>query len=404
MGSDEMNESNGDCLTIVIPAFNEEQAIGQTISQCLAARDSIKKAASLADVEIVVVSDGSTDRTAEIAQGFEELKVIVFEQNRGYGAAIKEGWRHGCGTLVGCLDADGTCDPSYFGHMCRVALAQSADVVVGARLGSDSKMPIIRRIGNRFFAFLLGLLSRKQVSDMTSGMRVVQRKSLDLLYPLPDGLHFTGSMSARAMLNDLRVIEVPMRYQERIGASKLSVIRDGIQFLRAIFGSVLCYRAEQLFMYIFTLSIVLLVVLAAYPTAYYIQHRRLEEWMIYRFVVCYVLGSFGLLLVLATALIGGLGQFGPRRSASTTYWLALPTKLLRGRMLVLLVFGLFLLSAIFLWPGIVQYASTGHITLHWSRLLAGSFTLSLALQSVVFAVLIEVVALWKRQQIDVDRY
>ena len=61
-------------------------------------------------------------------------------------------------------------------------------------------------------------------------MRVLHRSALDLLYPLPDRLHFTPSMSARALLNGLRVVEVPMRYEERIGASKLSVLGDGIRF------------------------------------------------------------------------------------------------------------------------------------------------------------------------------
>lgn len=108
---------NHHSLTIVIPALNEEEAIGDTISRCLDKSNYIKQEAGLAGVEVIVVSDGSTDRTVEIARGFSEVKVIEFEQNRGYGAAIKEGWRQGSGTLVGFLDADGTCDPSYFADM-----------------------------------------------------------------------------------------------------------------------------------------------------------------------------------------------------------------------------------------------------------------------------------------------
>ena len=70
-------------------------------------------------IEIIVVSDGSTDRTVEISQSYDDVKVIVFEKNRGYGAAIKEGFRSGSGTLMGFLDADGTCDPLFFAEMCR---------------------------------------------------------------------------------------------------------------------------------------------------------------------------------------------------------------------------------------------------------------------------------------------
>ena len=94
-----MEETNARSLTVVIPALNEEEAIGDTISRCLQARQQIREEAGLAEMEIIVVSDGSTDRTAEIAQGFSEVRTIVFEQNRGYGAAIKEGFRQGRGDL-----------------------------------------------------------------------------------------------------------------------------------------------------------------------------------------------------------------------------------------------------------------------------------------------------------------
>ncbi len=100
--------ASDDILTIVIPALNEEEAIGDTITRCLDSRALIQAVSGVADVEIIVVSDGSTDKTAEIAGAFDDVKVVVFEKNRGYGAAIKEGWRQGKGTLLGFLDADGT--------------------------------------------------------------------------------------------------------------------------------------------------------------------------------------------------------------------------------------------------------------------------------------------------------
>ncbi len=348
-------------------------------------------------VEIIVVSDGSTDRTAEIAESYDDVKVIVFEKNRGYGAAIKEGWRQSSGSLVGFLDGDGTCDPLYFGEMCRVADQESADVVLGSRLGPESKMPGIRRLGNRIYAFLLGLLCGRQVTDTASGMRVVRRESLKWLYPLPDGLHFTPSMSARALLNDLRLIEIPMRYEERIGRSKLSVVRDGVRFLQTIFSGVLCYRPEKLLLMLFTLCMLLLALLAAYPVEFYLQNWRLEEWMIYRFVVCYMLGSFGLMLLQATALTYQMAAFGPRRGTANAFWPYVVASVMRGRMLVFIVVALLAISIAFLWPGIVEYFGTAHVHLHWSRLLAGAFSLSCALQTAVFALIMKVVSVWKSQ-------
>ena len=111
------------------------------------------------DVDIVVVSDGSSDRTEEIAKSFDDVTVLVFEKNRGYGAAIKCGFEHGRGDLVSFLDADGTCDPKTFADLCRALEEQQADLVLGSRMGPDSEMPLVRTIGNRIFAWILGALS-----------------------------------------------------------------------------------------------------------------------------------------------------------------------------------------------------------------------------------------------------
>ena len=391
-----------DSLTVVIPALNEEGAIGIRSAAASAPRE-IMSEARLASVELIVVSDGSTDRTAEIARRFEGVKVIEFERNHGYGAAIKEGWRHGKGTLLGFLDADGTCDPRYFADLCRAAITQSADVVLGSRLGAESKMPKIRRVGNRVYAFLLGMLCGHQVTDTASGMRVVRRTSLKDLYPLPDGLHFTPSMSARALLNDLRVVEVPMRYDERIGASKLHVLRDGVRFLRTIFEGVLCYRPERILGAVFLGCGAFAFLLAAYPAEFYLRNGRLEEWMIYRFVACSLLASFGLMLLMATGLVNLVARLGPRRAEATRFVPALLTSLLTARTQALMIFGLLCLAVLFFWPGIREFVTTSQTGLHWSRLLAGAFVLLAAGQTAIFALLTAVISLWMRQRSEVQR-
>ena len=128
-------------LTIVLPALNEEDAIAGTLERCLDARQAILAQTPVTHVQVVVVSDGSTDRTAEIAQQYADVRVIVFKRNRGYGAAIKEGWRQMGGDLLAFLDADGTCDPLYFIDLCNLALTDGADIALGSRMGPDSKMP-----------------------------------------------------------------------------------------------------------------------------------------------------------------------------------------------------------------------------------------------------------------------
>ncbi|GIX03939.1 MAG: hypothetical protein KatS3mg113_0945 [Planctomycetaceae bacterium] len=392
-------------LTVVIPALNEEEAIGPTLERCLAVRAEICEAAGLEDVEFIVVSDGSTDRTAEIARGYPGVTVIEFPTNRGYGAAIQSGWQMGRGEWLGFLDADGTCDPLFFAPMCRLAIRERADIVLGSRLGPHSHMPALRRLGNRLYAVLLGILCGQSVTDVASGMRVVRRSALRDLEPLPSGLHFTPAMSARAILNRLRVLELPMNYAERIGVSKLHVLRDGVRFLRAIIEGVLCYRPEKMFLGLMLCCVVIMTLWAAYPVEYYLRFRRVEDWMIYRFVVCSLLASAAWTLVLATVIAHRTAQLSQRRSEAIPFWPALMGSLFSARTLSVLapLFGV--IGTVFVLPGLQEWVTTGRVTqLHWSRLLAGGLCWQLAIETWVFALLQVIVSLWvgQRQTASLD--
>ncbi|MHC4825495.1 MAG: glycosyltransferase family 2 protein, partial [Planctomycetota bacterium] len=234
-------------LLITIPALNEEEAIASSIERCLDARQHIIDHSPVDEVEVTVVSDGSTDRTVEIAGRYKDrIKLIVFETNRGYGAAITEAWMRSDADLLGFLDADGTCDPVHFGRFCTELIEHEVDVVLGSRLNRESRMPLVRRIGNKAFAWMLSVLSLRRIRDAASGMRVVRRSSLTKIFPLPTGLHFTPAMSARAVMSrDLKLLEVNMPYHEREGESKLSPIKDGLRFARVILQAALLYRPSR---------------------------------------------------------------------------------------------------------------------------------------------------------------
>jgi hypothetical protein len=100
----------------------------------------------------------------------------------------------------------------------------------------------MRRIGNFVWSNLVSLIGNQRVVDPASGMRVVRREALARLYPLPDGLNFTPVMSTRAVHESLHVIEVPIEYRERVGRSKLSIVRDGTRFLTTILSTSLEYN------------------------------------------------------------------------------------------------------------------------------------------------------------------
>lgn len=338
-------------LEIAIPALNEEDSIRSIIERTLAAAPRILSRSAVTEVGITVVSDGSTDRTVEIAREYRDrIRLIVFEQNRGYGAAIKEAWDRSDAELLGFLDADGTCDPNFFADLCATLEHEDADLALGSRVGKGTQMPVLRQIGNWLFASLLTILSGRRVEDTASGMRVLRRTAYASLLPLPNGLNFTPAMSARALLGvtaPVKVIELPMPYHERQGQSKLRVVRDGFRFLQIILEALFLYRPSRP-LGITGLACLLLAILAmASPIAHYLRFRNVEEWMIYRFVIGHLAGVTAILF-LSVSLLSRLavrimitGQYNgdmlsaPEKVFLSRYFLLAPLLLLcAGTMLL----------------------------------------------------------------------
>jgi len=232
-------------LSVIIPAYNEEDGIAEIAERVLSVKDDLQEA-GIADLELLVVDDGSGDGTAEVASQIAGVRLIRHGKNRGYGAALKTGFSNATGELIGFLDADGTYPPEYFPQLCQKVM-NGGELVIGSRMsGTDSKMPLTRRVGNYFFATLLTLIGWQKVSDSASGMRVFRRNILERIYPLPDGLNLTPVMSTRAVHEGIQMVEVPIPYDERVGSSKLSVFRDGSLFLQSIIWTVLTYNPVRI--------------------------------------------------------------------------------------------------------------------------------------------------------------
>ena len=367
-------------LLIAIPALNEENSIEGIIKRTLDARRFITENSPVTQVEITVISDGSTDRTVELARRYaDRIRLIIFERNQGYGAAIKEAWKSTNAELLGFLDADGTCDPEFFSHLCQAVTGQAADVALGCRMNKHSHMPWLRRIGNHLFASMLTVLSSSTVRDTASGMRVVRRQSLSKLLPLPDGLHFTPAMSARALLSKtLKIVEIDMPYYEREGESKLRPGRDGLRFLRAIVDAAFLYRPARPLAILGLVWLGVAIALMITPTVYYLREHAVQEWMIYRFVVSHLAGTLAALLFCASYLtqkmvkitlpdesrVQGRRNVLERFFAGRLVWVVAPLLLLAGGLLVL--------------PSFLELVRTGATYEHWSRFIAMSVCWSVA--------------------------
>jgi glycosyltransferase involved in cell wall biosynthesis len=240
-------------LRIVIPAYNEESSIGEVI-------DRVKKACP--DAEVVVVDDGSKDRTAQITRD-DGVKVISNSTNLGYGRSLKIGFSYSSGDdnqimYLAFLDADGTYPVEKVPELYGLCKGRDYDIVVGSRfLGKNAGMPFIRRVGNRIFALLTSIYTKKKVTDTGSGLRIFRASLAPWMQQLPDGLNFTPAMTIKALFDGLTYIEIPIEYNRRAGESKLSSLKDGYRFLKVIMNAA---RQHRPWLFYFTLGIPFLVV------------------------------------------------------------------------------------------------------------------------------------------------
>ena len=269
-----------------------------------------------------------------------------------------------------------------FVELCTAILERGAHVALGSRVHASSRMSLVRRLGNAVFAAMLTALGSTRVRDSASGMRVVRRDCLPGLMPLPDGLHFTPAMSARAILaDDLTVVEVDIPYGTRTGRSKLRPVRDAWRFGRVILTAAILHRPSR------PLGIVAIFAFASalFWTArlawQYHRFGAFELWMIYHFVVIQLSTTAGVLLMTAGYL--GRKAVNITLSGATDRWRSpgLVGAFLSHPAFWLAPLGLIALGTLVIAPAAVDYVGTGHIdpaAHHWSRFFAMSFAFSLA--------------------------
>jgi glycosyltransferase involved in cell wall biosynthesis len=233
-------------LSIVIPAYNEESGIDGVLTQLSGLRTGLD--ATGWQTEVIVVDDGSADRTAEIAGQHSDVTLIRHRANRGYGAALKTGIRHTHSDLICITDADGTYPNERIPELAARLVEGEYDMVVGARTGEKVAIPLKRRPAKWVIGQLANYVAGEPIPDLNSGLRIFKRDvALRFFGILPDGFSFTTTITLGMLTNGYLVDYIPINYHARQGKSKIKPIQDTLRFMQLVARIALYFTPLKIF-------------------------------------------------------------------------------------------------------------------------------------------------------------
>jgi glycosyltransferase involved in cell wall biosynthesis len=212
--------------TVVLPAYNEEEALPKTLNEYIEYVD-----------EIIIVNDGSKDGTEKIAQDYAakngKIRYVRHDVNQGKPAALRTGVKHSTGDILIFTDADCTYPARYIPDFIK-KINNGADMVLGARVFNNTNIPKFNRIGNRIFSLLITYFCYTRVIDAQTGYRAMRKKIFSELDVDAKNLEYETKMTMRAAKLGYNMAEVPIEYRKRVGKSKLNPIKDGFYMLKSI--------------------------------------------------------------------------------------------------------------------------------------------------------------------------
>ncbi len=218
-------------FSIIMPCFNEEKGMPGTVKDIL---ENVR-----GDYEIIIVDDGSVDKTAEKAdefvKKFKNVRLVVQKHNLGKRFAVDNGTKHALSDTIIHIDGDFTYPASYITELVKF-YREGFDMVYGSRfLGKKVNLSALHKFGNAFFAILYSLLTFRHITDLTSGLRVLNKiKYFDLNIQSPNfGLE--TELMMKSARKGWTFKEVPISLRRREGKRKLRTFKDGFRILVALF-------------------------------------------------------------------------------------------------------------------------------------------------------------------------
>jgi dolichol-phosphate hexosyltransferase len=211
----------GQTITVIIPCLNEEQGIEQIM----------KRMPEFVD-ETIVVDNGSTDRTSEVAHRYGAK--VIREDVRGYGRAYKTGFASASGDLIITLDGDQSYPPDAISYLLEAFLHLDVDFLNTSRfpVRDPKAMSFMNKMGNLVLSLVMSILYFRWVRDSQSGMWVFRRSILKDMTLTSDGMAFSEEVKIEALKsNRVRFMEISIQYSSRLGETKLNLWRDGFHNL-----------------------------------------------------------------------------------------------------------------------------------------------------------------------------
>lgn len=287
-------------VSVVIPAYNEAQAIGRVIEEV---RWALERTGY--SHEILVVDDGSSDQTGDRAEE-AGARVIRHTENRGSGASRKTGIRAARGEWILMIDADGTYPAGSIPEI--LAPLEEFSQVIGARVVEKGTHPLLRTVAKEIIRRLAVFLVGRPIPDLNSGLRAFRRKEMmPFLHLVPDGFSCVSSMTLAFMTNGLSVKFVPIEYFSRIGRSKFHPIRDTYRYLLTVIRIVTYFAPLNVFMPV-CLSLLALGVIKGILDL--ILTGTLQESDILLALAALIIGAVGILADLIA--VQGKGEYGEK--------------------------------------------------------------------------------------------
>ncbi len=229
-------------ISVIIPAYNEEKSIEETINKV---KLTLKK--TRINHEIIVIDDGSKDKTKEIIKNkFKDIILIEQEENRGYGASLKEGIKNAKYKWIAITDADGTYPIEEISKL--LEYIPKYTMVVGARTKKGAKIPSLRKPAKWFLNKLANYLTKTKIPDLNSGLRVFRKDAAERFESLlPDGFSFTTTITIACLSNNYKLKYLPIDYYKREGKSSINPVREFVNFTLLIVKIILYFKPLHFF-------------------------------------------------------------------------------------------------------------------------------------------------------------